>query len=112
MLLELARPIVLLACILALLTLFHAAFLEPAASTFEHLEDALGPLLLSAALALLGGAVFLPSRRARVVPISRARDLWGTFPIRVFFWSTLGMALLFIAAWYFETYLIPYRNAR
>jgi hypothetical protein len=112
MLLELARPIVLLACILALLTLFHAAFLEPAVSTFEHLEDALGPLLLAAASAIVGGFVFLPSRRARVVPISRARDLWATFPIRVFFWSTLGMALLFVAAWYFETYLLPYRNVR
>ena len=112
MLLELARPIALLVCILALLTLFHAAFLEPAATTFEHLEDALGPLLLAAASAIIGGFVFLPSRRARVVPISRARDLWSTFPIRVFFWSTLGMAMLFLAAWYFETYLLPYRNVR
>jgi hypothetical protein len=112
MLLELARPIVLLTCILALLMLFHAAFLEPAASTFEHLEDSLGPLLLAAASAIVGGFVFLPSRRARVVPISRAHDLWATFPIRVFFWSTLGMALLFVAAWYFETYLLPYRNVR
>jgi len=112
MLLELARPVTLLGCILALLALFHAAFLEPDASALQHLEDALSPLLMAAAMALLGGLVFLPSRRARVVPISRGRAFWSTFPVRVFYYSTLGMGLLFLAAWYFETFLIPYRDIR
>lgn len=110
MLLEIARPLALVAVILSLLGLFHAAFLEPDASTLQHLEDCLGPLLLSAAMALMGGVLFLPARRARVVPISRSRALWSTFPMRIFYFSTAGMAVLFLAAWYFETYLLPYRN--
>jgi hypothetical protein len=112
MLLELAKPLALLLVILSLLTLFHAAFLEPDASVLQHLEDCLGPLLLSAIAALLGGLFFLPGRHARIVPISRSRALWNTLPVRVFYFSTAGMSLLFIAAWYFETYLLPYRNVR
>ncbi len=112
MLLELARPLSLIAVILSLLGLFHAAFLEQDASTLQHLEDCLGPLLLAAAAAIAGGLLFLPARRARIVPISRSRALWSTFPMRVFYCGIAGMALLFVAAWYFETYLLPYRNVR
>ena len=110
MLLELAKPLALIAVILSLLALFHTAFLEPDATTLQHLEDSLGPLLLSALAAILGGFLFLPARRARVVPISRSRALWSTFPMRIFYFSAAAMALLFVAAWYFETYLVPYRN--
>ena len=112
MLLELVRPLALAAVILSLVVLFHAAFLGTDASTLQHLEDSLGPLLLSAVTALAGGVFFLPARRARIVPISRSRALWSTFPMRIFYFSTAGMALLFVAAWYFETYLLPYRDVR
>ncbi len=76
MLLELARPIVLLGCILSLLKLFHAAFLEPAATNLQRLEDALGPFLLAAAIALLGALVFLPARRAAAIrkPVGNLPD--------------------------------------
>src|SRR6185312_1405560 len=98
MLLELARPLALLAVILALLALFHAAFLEQNATTLEHLADCLVPLLLAAAAAVLGGFLFLPARSARIVPISRTRALWRTFPMQIFYFSTAAMALIFAAA--------------
>ncbi|HEY9126510.1 MAG TPA: hypothetical protein VIM62_05245 [Acidobacteriaceae bacterium] len=112
MLFEVAKPLALLAVILSLLALFHAAFLEQAATPLEHLEDSLGPLLFSAMAAVAGGFLFLPSRRARVTPISRARALWSTFPMQIFCFGAGGMALVFAAAWYFETYLLPARDLR
>lgn len=112
MLLELAKPLALVALVLALLMLFHAAFLGPEASTLQHLDDCLGPLLLSASAAVLGGLLFLPARRARVVPISRLRALWSTFPVRIFVFSLAAMTLLFVAAWYFESFVLPYRDVR
>lgn len=112
MLLELARPLLLIAVILSLLALFHAAFLEQNATALEHLEDCLAPLLLSAVMAVLGGFCFLPERSARVVPISRSRALWHTFPMLIFYYSFAAMALFFLAAWYAETYVLPYSRGR
>jgi hypothetical protein len=105
MLRELARPIILLGCILSLLKLFHAAFLEPAATNLQRLEDALGPFLLAAATAMLGALVFLPARRA-----AAARSLLATFPMQIFCWTTSGMAAIFLLAWYLETHCIFYRD--
>jgi hypothetical protein len=110
MLIELAKPLALIAVILSLLMLFHAAFLEQNATTFQHLEDCLAPLLIAAVAASVGGFLFLPSRHARVVPISRTRAVWRSLPMQIFYYGTAGMTLIFLAAWCFETYLLPYRD--
>jgi hypothetical protein len=115
MLLELAKPITLLACILSLLGLFHAAFLEPAADPLQHLEDALGPLLMAGALALLDGLMFLPGPEIPGVKTPLSEQMWvllRTFPVRVFCWATSGMAAFFLVAWYLEAHCIFYRDVR
>src|ERR1700735_2417351 len=102
MLLDPAKPITLLACILALLGLFHAAFLGTAATPLEHLEDALGPLLMAGALALLDGLMFLPGPEIPGVKTPLSEQMWvllRTFPVRVFCWATAGMAVFFLVAW-------------
>ena len=35
-----------------------------------------------------------------------------SFPMRIFYWATSGMAALFLAAWFIETYCIPLSHLR
>ena len=108
---ELARPVVLLGCILSLLGLFHVAFLEPAANVLQRLDDAVGPLLVSAAMALVGGMVFISESNGNSGG-QNLSGLWHTFPVRVFVWALSGMVTLFLVAWYIETHCIFYRAVR
>ena len=113
MVLELARPVALLCGILSLLGVFHAAFLDPTADVEQRLVGSLGPLLLAASIAFAGGLTFQArwrtgrNRRSEyVVPLIE------TFPMRIFFWSVAGMAVLFLISWYLETHCIFYRDIR
>ncbi len=111
MLLELAKPFTLLASILSLLAVFHAAFLEPETDLERRLYDALTLLALAAAVSLLSGIVFQKQRQAVIHLVrTRAMRLTETFPVQVFFWATGIMSAIFVLAWYVETYILPYRN--
>jgi hypothetical protein len=115
MVLELARPIALLGCILSLLGVFHAVFLEPAADFEQRMLGSFGPLLLAAGMALAAGLVFLPGRHSLLG--ARRRDvglasLVATFPMKVFCWTMAGMTALFAVSWYLEAHCIFYRNVR
>jgi hypothetical protein len=110
MLLELAKPVTLLASVLSLSILFHTAFLEPATNV-ERLQDALGPFLLAAAMALVCGLVFLSDESERTERHDVAA-LLHTFPMRVFCWATVGMGVFFLLAWYLEAHAILYRDTR
>ena len=113
MVLELARPVALLCSILSLLGVFHAAFLEPTADVEQRLIGLVGPLLLAAGIALAGGLTF----QARWPAGASLRSEYGaslieTFPVRIFCWSVIGMAVLFLLSWYIEAHCIFYRDIR
>ncbi len=115
MVMELARPVVLLGCILALLGLFHAAFLGTDWDAGQRLSNSLGPLLMAGALALLDGLMFLPGPEIPGVKTPLPEQMWvllRTFPVRVFCWATAGMAVFFLVAWYLEAHCIFYRDVR
>jgi len=113
MVLELARPVALLCSILSLLGVFHSAFLEPAGDVEQRLVGSLGPLLLAAGMALLGGLTFQARRRGGANHRGEyGASLIETFPVRVFCWSVAGMAVLFLLSWYLETHCIFYRDIR
>jgi hypothetical protein len=111
MLLELAKPVTLLASILSLLGVFHAAFLAPETTLEQRLYDSLALLALAAAVSLISGIVFQKQQQAVIHLVRvRAMRLTETFPVQVFFWATGIMSALFLLAWYVETYILPYRN--
>lgn len=111
MVLELARPVALLCSILSLLGVFHAAFLEPTGDVEQRLVGSLGPLLLAAGIALMGGLIFQVGRRVDGRNHSEhVASLIETFPVRIFCWSATGMTGLFILSWYLETHCIFYRD--
>jgi hypothetical protein len=105
-LLELARPVTLLCSMLSLLAVFHTAFLGPEISFSARIYDSVGMLLLAAGCSLVSGLTFREGGR----DVNSLSHITETFPVRVFFWTTGIMAVLFLVSWYLETHCIFYRD--
>ena len=114
MLLELARPVTLLASLLSLLAVFHTAFLGVETDFQQRMYDSAGVLLLAAGISLVSGMAFLPGKADKRPGTSPSRlrlaQITETFPMRVFFWTSGVMLVLFLLAWYLETHCIFYRD--
>ncbi len=105
MLLELAKFASLLVSILALDAVFHTAFLEPGSHLEEQLLPALRLLLLAAAISLTSGYIFrAEERRAGPSGIRHHGSVAGSLPMRIFWWGSGVMSLLFFLAWLLERY--------
>jgi hypothetical protein len=109
MLLELARPVTLLASMISLLAVFHAAFLGSETDFRQRILDSLAVLLIAAGFSLISGLAFRaePGRAH-----TRTPRITETFPVQVFCWTTGIMAVLFLLAWYLETHCIFYKDVR
>jgi hypothetical protein len=126
MFLELARPASLLASILSLLAVFHAAFLGSEMDLSQRILDASPRLIMALAVSLASGLLFTQRSKARPGPrmvypsprrvapagirsdgLAEVDRLLASFPMRVFYWAVGWMAALFLAAWLIETYCIP-----
>lgn len=109
MLLELGKAVSFLAGILSLFPAMFSAFFVPGAGWQERLSLSFDHIALSACLCFASGLLFAWPAQAHV----RVRlSVLSTLPVRIFFLALAGMALLFVASWYLETYYIPllYKN--
>ena len=97
MLLELARPVALLLCILSLYAVFHTAFLLPATDLQQTIWNSLQLLAVAAGISLVSGLIFLEPMPGERLSSTR---LVATLPMRLFCWTSLAILALFIAAWY------------
>jgi hypothetical protein len=109
MLVELAKPVALLLCLLSLCGVFHTAFLIPASDLHQTIWDSLELLSLAAGISLVGGLIFRESAPESFADSTR---LASTLPIQVFCWAAGTMFLLFLCTWYLETHCIFYRDVR
>jgi len=109
MLLELAKPVALLLCLLSLVAVFHTLFfsiedphliLQPHQAFRDRIIDSLLLLALSAGICLLGGLVF---RESEPDPHP---SLATTLPMQLFYWGTGIMLVMFFLAWFLETHYI------
>ncbi len=109
MVLEIAKPVALLLCLLSLYAVFHTLFLsiedphlilQPHQAFTDRIVDSLLLLALSAAISTLGGLIF---REAEPEPRS---SLATTLPLLVFYWAAGIMTALFFLAWFLETHYI------
>ena len=110
MLLELAKPVALLLCLLSLLTVFHTVFftledpqllLQPHHQAIaDRLIDSVLLLALSAGISLVGAFIF---RETEPHPHP---SLSATLPLQLFYWATAIMLLLFPLASFLETHYI------
>jgi len=100
-LLELARPAALLASMMSLLAMMHAAFFGSETDFHQRVYDSLAMLLLAAGFALFAGLLF-----EREGDGARGSDpvaaILRTFPVRIFFWASGLMLALFLLAWWIE----------
>jgi hypothetical protein len=109
MLVEVAKPVTLISCILSLFALFHTAFLIPASDMHQRICDSLELLALAGAISLISGLIFREAARG---PHFGSGRLTSTLPVQVFCWASSAMLILFIVSWYLETYCIFYRDVR
>jgi hypothetical protein len=109
MLLELAKPVALLLCLLSLLMVFHTVFftledpqllIQPHQALNDRILDSLLLLTLSAGISLIGGLVF---REAEPLP---RPSLSSTLPLQIFYWATGIMLVLYPLASFLETHYI------
>jgi hypothetical protein len=124
-LVEIAKPITLLLCILSLYAVFHTAFLVQGRTVGERVWDSLDLLVLAAGISVVSGLIFREGEspvesqgeregataREQVGHAGRVR-LGGTLPVQIFVWATGIMVGLFVVSWYLETYVIFYRDVR
>jgi len=112
MLLDLAKPVALLLCVLSLCALFDAAFLAPGLDLLPGLPgstlnsqilDFLPLFGLTTAISIVSGLLF---READPEP---RPSLSTTFPLQLFYWTTGIMVVLFTISWYLENHCIFYR---
>ena len=106
MLVEIAKPIALLLCILSLWAVFYTAFLVPASDLEQRSWDSLVLLSLAAGICLTSGMIFREPTEIGVGSLTR------TLPIQIFCWAIGLMAVWFLASWYLETYCIFYKDVR
>jgi len=109
MLVEVAKPVTLVACILSLLAVFHTAFLAPFSDIDQRIYDTLARLALAATTCLISGLIF---RQTTLPPHARSTRLTATLPVQVFCWASGTMLILFVVSWYLESHCIFYRDVR
>jgi hypothetical protein len=95
--LELAKAVSLLVCILSIYWAAISAFFVPGAQWEERLWIAAFKLLAAAAICFYSGMVF--SWPARTNPTAFQR-LTSTLPVRLFFCAVAGIAVLFVLSWF------------
>jgi hypothetical protein len=109
MLLELAKPVALLLCLLSLFAVFHTIFftledpqllLQPHQAIRDRIIDSLLLLTLSAGISLFSALIF---REAEPYP---RPSLSATLPLQLFYWATAIMLILFPLALFLETHYI------
>lgn len=109
MLIEFAKPVALVLCILSLYAVFHAAFLNPANDLDARVCESLRLLGVAACISLVGALVF---RRTTGGSYARSARLTSTLPAQMFFWASSVMFVLFLAALYLERHFVFYRDIR
>lgn len=106
MLIEIAKPISVLLCMLVLWSVFYEAFLVPASDLEQRIWDSLALLSLAAGICVTSGMIFREPTEAG------AGSLMRTLPMQMFCWAAGLMVAWFLVSWYLETHCIFYRDLR
>ncbi|MGA6980228.1 MAG: hypothetical protein WCC95_00925 [Candidatus Sulfotelmatobacter sp.] len=108
MLVEVAKPVTFILCILSLYAVFHAAFMAPS-DLQQKVYESILLLALSAIVSVISGLSF---RAAEPEPQAHQIRLISTLPLQLFCWATSIMLVLFLLSWYLETYCVFYKDVR
>jgi cation transport ATPase len=109
MLVEAAKPVTFILCILSLYAVFHAAFMAPSSDLHEKIYESMLLLALSAIVSVISGISF---RAAEPEPQAHNMRLISTLPLQLFCWATSIMLVLFLLSWYLESFCVFYKDVR
>jgi len=107
MLLEVAKPVTLIFCILSLYAAFDAAFLSLSNDLHQRICETFLRIALAGLISVISGMIFRDA-----APRPRRSGLVTTLPVQVFCWVASIMLVLFLVSWYLETHCIFYRDIR
>jgi hypothetical protein len=100
MLLDLGRLLSFALSILSLYALLDSAFFVLATTWEERLILSITRIGLAACVCFASGLLFRHSSDPEV-------RLTKTLPMRMFFWTLFGVAVLFAASWFLDVYYVP-----
>jgi hypothetical protein len=100
MLLDLVRLASFVLSILSLYALLGTAFFIPGTHWEERLVASFARIILAGCVCFASGMLFRFSTDPEV-------SLTRTLPVRLFFWTLLGLALLFAISWFLDVYYMP-----
>jgi hypothetical protein len=95
--LELAKAVSFLVCILSLYWAAISAFFVPGARWEERMWIAAFKLVAAAAICFYSGMVFSWPSRSNPTAFQR---ITATLPVRLFLWSLAGIVVVFALSWY------------
>lgn len=104
MFLELGKAFSFLLSVMALCEAMISAFLVPGTRWEDRLAASLLRLAIAGCVCFASGHLFAMTEHAHGAPTP---SLTSTFPVRLFFWTLLGMAILFALSWYLDVYYVP-----
>jgi len=104
MLLELGKVLSFFLSVLALCQALISAFLIPGVRWEERLAVTALHIAIAGCLCFASGILFAMSAG---VHGAAEPPLMSTFPVRLFFWTLLWMAVLFALSWYLDAFYVP-----
>ncbi len=104
MLLELTRTLSFFVSMLALYPVVVSAFFVPGSHWEDRLILAVARIGLAGCLALVSGILFARPWLYQ----DGVHRLLAALPVRIYLWTILGVAILFLLSWFLEEFYVPY----
>jgi hypothetical protein len=101
--------------LLSLYPIVGSAFFVPGTRWEDRLTMSLLKIAMAGCICFASGLFFCQPSSADKIPGVKHPDLekpltdrlLQTMPVRMFFWTLGGVALMFLASWYIEQYYVP-----
>jgi len=110
MLLEFARTLSFFVSMLALYPVVAGAFFVPGSQWQDRLILFAARMGLAGCLALVSGILFARPwvNKDETGQDGAGRRLLAALPVRVYLWTVLSVAILFLLSWYLDEFYVPY----
>jgi hypothetical protein len=110
MLLDLTKAFSFFVSMLALYPVVEGAFFVPGSHWQDRLLLAAARMGLAGCLALVSGILFSKPWVNHDGPghDGPGQRLMAALPVRIYLWTILGVAVLFLLSWYLEEFYMPY----
>lgn len=104
MLLDLGKALSFFLSILSLYLVVVSAFFVPGTRWEDRLTMSLVRIAMAGCVCFASGLLFCREEKT-----SRGMEdaLMSTLPVRMFFWTVAGVAVLFVLSWYLDVYFVP-----